>query len=64
MDYKRFFVVLAITAALTSTVAATSVNVGGSNKAFAVGPSGANGTAGGVDRHLFCNTGVITPACK
>jgi hypothetical protein len=26
--------------------------------------SGANGTAGGVDRHLFCNTGVITPACK
>ena len=29
-----------------------------------VGSSGANGTAGGVDRHLFCNTGVITPACK
>lgn len=26
------------------------------------GQSGAN--VGGVDRHLFCNTGVITPICK
>lgn len=63
MDYKRFFVVLAITAALTATIAATSVTAGGSNKAFAVESSGANGTAGGVDRHLFCNTGIITPIC-
>jgi hypothetical protein len=63
MDYKRFFVVLAITAALTATIAATSVTACGSNKAFAVESSGANGTAGGVDRHLFCNTGIITPIC-
>jgi hypothetical protein len=26
--------------------------------------SGTNGGASGPDRHLFCNTGVITPACK
>ena len=23
-----------------------------------------NTNVGGVDRHLFCNTGVITPICK
>jgi hypothetical protein len=30
--------------------------------AGSAGQSGSN--AGGVDRHLFCNTGVITPICK
>jgi hypothetical protein len=25
---------------------------------------GAGSNVGGVDRHLFCNTGVITPVCK
>jgi hypothetical protein len=31
------------------------------------GASGAGqsvSNVGGVDRHLFCNTGVITPICK
>jgi hypothetical protein len=27
-----------------------------------VGQSGAD--VGGVDRHLFCNTGVMTPICR
>lgn len=26
------------------------------------GSNGAN--SGGIDRHLFCNTGVITPICN
>jgi hypothetical protein len=30
--------------------------------AGSTGQSGSN--IGGVDRHLFCNTGVITPICK
>ena len=30
--------------------------------AGSTGQSGLN--VGGVDRHLFCNTGVITPICK
>lgn len=30
--------------------------------AGSAGQSGSN--IGGVDRHLFCNTGVITPICK
>ena len=29
------------------------------------GSAGQSGTSvGGVDRHLFCNTGIITPICK
>jgi hypothetical protein len=26
--------------------------------------TGAGSNGGGVDRHLFCDTGVITPVCK
>jgi hypothetical protein len=26
--------------------------------------TGAGSNVGGVDRHLFCNMGVITPICK
>lgn len=36
----------------------------GGQSGTGVESSGYNGSAGGVDRHLFCNTGVITPACK
>jgi hypothetical protein len=39
----------------------------GQNRALG-GPSGvmtgAGANVGGVDRHLFCDTGVITPVCK
>ena len=45
MNSKRFFVVLIITAALTATIAATSVSGGESNKAYADLPPQAAGHA-------------------
>jgi hypothetical protein len=36
---------------------------GASGAATGTGTSAQSGV-GGVDRHLFCNTGVITPVCK
>ncbi len=39
--------------------------VGGSGVTTGAGSAGQSITnVGGVDRHLFCNTGVITPICK
>jgi hypothetical protein len=35
---------------------------GATTGAGTAGQSGSN--VGGVDRHLFCNTGVITPICR
>jgi len=38
---------------------------GASGVTTAAGSAGQSGSnVGGVDRHLFCNTGVITPICK
>jgi hypothetical protein len=38
---------------------------GASGVTTGAGSAGQSGTnVGGVDRHLFCNTGVITPICK
>jgi hypothetical protein len=37
--------------------------VSGLTTVAGAGQSGSN-VGGGVDRHLFCNTGVITPICK
>jgi hypothetical protein len=38
---------------------------GASGLATGAGSAGQSGSnVGGVDRHLFCNTGVITPICK
>jgi hypothetical protein len=48
---------------LTLNTQHTFAMIGGQSGAGG-GSSGANGSATGVDRHLFCNTGVITPACK
>jgi hypothetical protein len=45
---------------LTFNTQQTFAMIGGQS----VGSSGTNGSTSGVDRHLFCNTGVITPACK
>lgn len=64
MDYKRFFVVLAITAALTATIAATSITIGGNYKAFADLPSQASGSAsnpgqGGVNGQAPPQAGVV-----
>ncbi len=48
---------------LTLNTQQTFAMIGGQSRVGG-GSSGANGSASGVDRHLFCNTGVITPACK
>ena len=40
-----------------------AANSSGSNGALGV-TTGAGSNVGGVDPHLFCNTGVITPVCK
>jgi hypothetical protein len=67
MDYKRFFVVLAITAALavTATIAATSMTFGGSNKAFAALPPEASGHGQAGDHGGgTCPPLMSIPRCK
>ena len=48
---------------LTLNIQQTFAMIGGQS-GVAGASSGVNGSAGTVDRHLFCNTGVITPVCK
>lgn len=55
---------------LTAVISAGPIT----QKAYAASSSASNGSSGvttgagpnvgGVDPHLFCNTGVITPVCK
>ena len=45
--------------------AAVGSSVGSSEAVTGAGSAGQSGSnVGGVDRHLFCNTGIITPICK
>jgi hypothetical protein len=67
MDYKRFFAVLAMTVALTTTIAATSMTVGSSNKAFAdlppqaIGHASDQGAANGQAPPQAGNGGTCPP---
>jgi hypothetical protein len=47
---------------ITQKAYATVGSSVGSSAAGSPGQSGSN--VGGVDRHLFCNMGVITPICN
>jgi uncharacterized membrane protein len=53
-------------AAVSPSSRASGGSLGGASRATTGAgtavQSGSN--VGGVDRHLFCNTGVITPICK
>jgi hypothetical protein len=51
--------------AITGSLVQSRVLGGASGLTTGAGNAGQSGSnAGDVDRHLFCNTGVITPICK
>jgi hypothetical protein len=52
---------------MIATTAASYIVELANGQTPSTGPASAGQTGtdvGGVDRHLFCNTGIITPICK
>lgn len=67
MIYRMVAVLAFFALLMTATTTASYVvqPAGAQTSSTGPGSAGQSGApVGGVDRHLFCNTGVTTPICK